>query len=155
MDYIYFIIRITDRLYRKDVQPPLSPNVIKMITRFNEVSNWVQTEILTELRPKYRLKLVEKFVDIADHLLQMNNLNGAFEISSALESAAIARLKSTLNQMSSNRIALWQKAKELIDMKNLREAIRNATPPCLPYLGMYLTELTQIDEGNKNKTSDG
>jgi son of sevenless-like protein len=31
---------------------------------------------------------------------------------------------------------------------NLRNAIKNVNPPVIPYLGMYLTDLLFLDEGN-------
>lgn len=31
-----------------------------------------------------------------------------------------------------------------------REELRNCNPPVLPYLGVYLTDLTFIEDGNKN-----
>uniref|UniRef100_A0A6B2L1F7 Ras-GEF domain-containing protein n=1 Tax=Arcella intermedia TaxID=1963864 RepID=A0A6B2L1F7_9EUKA len=132
-----------------------TPNVSKFIARFNDVSYWVQTEILVETRKKERAKIIEKFIDLAECLRTMNNLNGAFEIGSALSSAAIARLKMSFSSIPSTKLAIWEKTKALVDQRNLREAIRNATPPCIPYLGLYLTELTQIDEGNKSKTTEG
>ncbi|GAA6068925.1 ras-specific guanine nucleotide-releasing factor 1 isoform X4, partial [Tachysurus ichikawai] len=38
--------------------------------------------------------------------------------------------------------------------KNLREALKNCDPPCVPYLGMYLTDLAFIEEGTPNYTED-
>jgi len=40
-------------------------------------------------------------------------------------------------------------------MSKLRDAIASDTPPIIPYLGMYLTEFIQIDEGNPSKTEEG
>lgn len=35
--------------------------------------------------------------------------------------------------------------------KAYREALRVCTPPAVPYLGVYLTDLTFIEEGNKTR----
>jgi hypothetical protein len=34
--------------------------------------------------------------------------------------------------------------------KNLRAYMKNLSPPCVPYLGMYQTDLVFIEDGNKN-----
>ena len=33
---------------------------------------------------------------------------------------------------------------------NYREAVRNANPPVIPYLGVSLKDLTFIEDGNRN-----
>ena len=38
--------------------------------------------------------------------------------------------------------------------RNLREAIQRTDPPGVPYLGMYLADLSFIDEGTPNITED-
>lgn len=39
--------------------------------------------------------------------------------------------------------------------RNLRDALRRSEPPCIPYLGMYLSDLSFIEEGTPNFTDDG
>lgn len=39
--------------------------------------------------------------------------------------------------------------------RNLRDTLRRSEPPCIPYLGMYLSDLSFIEEGTPNFTDDG
>ncbi|ESP05610.1 hypothetical protein LOTGIDRAFT_181403 [Lottia gigantea] len=39
--------------------------------------------------------------------------------------------------------------------KNMRDALHRCDPPCIPYLGMYLTDLSFIEEGTPNFTDEG
>ena len=50
------------------------------------------------------------------------------------------------------RLALFEKMQELVSTDGSRKAYRAALkekePPCIPFLGVYLTDLTFIHEGN-------
>lgn len=39
--------------------------------------------------------------------------------------------------------------------RNLRDALHRCDPPFIPYLGMYLTDLSFIEEGTPDFTEDG
>lgn len=77
-----------------------SPNVVRMIQRFNEVSSWVKTTILTEINLKRRIKILSKFIDILGYLDQLDNVNGVLEFVSALDTMAILRLQQTVGGLS-------------------------------------------------------
>jgi hypothetical protein len=36
------------------------------------------------------------------------------------------------------------------NFSNFRDAVQHADPPIIPYLGVYLTDLTFIEDGNNN-----
>jgi hypothetical protein len=55
-----------------------------MIERFNYVSGWVATLICMSEKPKERVRITHKFIEIAHKLYQMNNFNGMMEIVSGL-----------------------------------------------------------------------
>lgn len=42
-----------------------------------------------------------------------------------------------------------------VHYRGLREMLHRCDPPCIPYLGIYLTDLTYIEEGRPDFTPDG
>lgn len=71
----------------------LTELVVNMTKRFNEVSDWVASVIITEENPKKRNKLIVKFIEIAECLKKIGNYNGVMEIFSAFQRGPVARLK--------------------------------------------------------------
>lgn len=39
--------------------------------------------------------------------------------------------------------------------RNLRDALHRTDPPCIPYLGIYLSDLAYLEEGTPNFTENG
>eukprot|EP01129_Flabellula_baltica_P014536 TRINITY_DN6981_c0_g1_i1.p1 TRINITY_DN6981_c0_g1~~TRINITY_DN6981_c0_g1_i1.p1 ORF type:complete len:1107 (-),score=304.83 TRINITY_DN6981_c0_g1_i1:11-3331(-) len=132
-----------------------APNLLTMIDRFNLVSGWVASTICTIENQNKRCKAAKKFVQIADALYRMGNFNGVMEIISGLNRGPVYRMKATVAAITTKDKACnktLEFLKELTDRQknyaNMRSALRNANPPLIPYLGMYLTDLTFIEEGN-------
>jgi hypothetical protein len=131
-----------------------APNVLALINRFNVVSGWVATVICTLESPKKRTKAIGKFLEVAGHLMTMGNVNAVMEVVSGLGRGAVFRLKQTWEGLTSQQRKTYEEVKKLTDRSlsyaNLRAAVKKLNPPCIPYLGMYLTDLTFIEEGNKD-----
>eukprot|EP01121_Diplochlamys_sp_Union-15-3_P001341 TRINITY_DN11168_c0_g1_i1.p1 TRINITY_DN11168_c0_g1~~TRINITY_DN11168_c0_g1_i1.p1 ORF type:complete len:471 (-),score=56.73 TRINITY_DN11168_c0_g1_i1:49-1263(-) len=143
--------------WNKDGKEVNSPNIIAMIQRFNEVSNWVATEILSPTKEKLRTKTYCWFLDLAECCKQLNNFNALLEIISGLNQGPVHRLKDTWTLPHKYNI-LFDNLNKLVSRDNnhkiLREYISNVSPPCVPYLGIYLTDLTFVAEGNKDFIGD-
>jgi len=133
-------------------------NVCKFISQFNERNRLVQTLILCEPDLKSRTKIVQKFLEICEHLVSLNNFNGILYIISALNSSPVFRLKKTFAALPVADLTAFERLSQLVDSKDnyktLRNELQTTYPPCIPYTGMYLTDLTFLDEGNKNKTPE-
>ncbi|XP_042199040.1 ras-specific guanine nucleotide-releasing factor 1 isoform X2 [Callorhinchus milii] len=136
-----------------------APYIMKTTKHFNDMSNLIASEILKSEDVNVRTGAIEKWVAVADICKCLHNYNAVLEISSALNRSAIFRLKKTWLKVSKQTKALIDKLQKLVSsegrFKNLREALRNCDPPCVPYLGMYLTDLAFIEEGTPNYTEDG
>ncbi|KPP62250.1 hypothetical protein Z043_119577 [Scleropages formosus] len=111
------------------------------------VSFRVRSIIIQQEKAQDREKLLLKFIKIMKHLRKLNNFNSYLAILSALDSAPIRRLE-------------WQKQTSegleeyctLIDSSSsfraYRAALAEVEPPCIPYLGLILQDLTFVHLGN-------
>ncbi|XP_062998834.1 ras-specific guanine nucleotide-releasing factor 1 [Elgaria multicarinata webbii] len=136
-----------------------TPYIMKNTKHFNDISNLIASEILHNEDITARVSAIEKWVAVADICRCLHNYNAVLEISSAFNRSSIFRLKKTWLKVSKQTKALIDKLQRLVSsegrFKNLREALKNCDPPCVPYLGMYLTDLAFIEEGTPNYTEDG
>uniref|UniRef100_A0A3P9PPD5 Ras protein specific guanine nucleotide releasing factor 2 n=1 Tax=Poecilia reticulata TaxID=8081 RepID=A0A3P9PPD5_POERE len=136
-----------------------TPYIMKTSQHFNDMSNLVASQIMAHSDVGSRAGSIEKWLAVADICRCLNNYNGVLEITSALNRSAIYRLKKTWAKVCKQTKALMDRLQKIVSsegrFKNLRETLKNCNPPCVPYLGMYLTDLAFIEEGTPNFTEDG
>ena len=84
------------------------------------------------------------------HSLQ--NYNTLMAVLAALNSSTISRLRKTWEGLPTKyRTSLETMRKTTECTRNYAEyraALRQASGPCLPFLGLYLTDITMCSEGN-------
>ncbi|XP_068248413.1 rap guanine nucleotide exchange factor 1 isoform X3 [Palaemon carinicauda] len=141
-------------LWAQEQNEEKSPNLTTFTEHFNKMSYWARSRILQQEDAREREKCVMKFIKIMKHLRNVNNFNSYLAILSALDSAPIRRLE-------------WQKnitdgLKEycaLIDsscaFRAYRQALSETSPPCIPYIGLILQDLTFVNIGNTQFMQDG
>ncbi|CAM9812100.1 unnamed protein product [Lampetra planeri] len=135
-----------------------APHIMRTSKHFNEMSNLVASEVVRRAEVASRAAAIEKWVAVADVCRCLNNYNGVLEIHSALNRTAVFRLKKTWLKVSKQTKTLFEKMQKALSsegrFKNLREMLKSCDPPCVPYLGMYLTDLAFIEEATPNLTDD-
>jgi hypothetical protein len=142
--------------FAKKNKHELAPNIIASVNVFNLTSRFFAYLILQEEDLRRRKDVLKRIIDIADALRALNNYNGINEIISGLGNAAIYRLKKTWELIPSATEKTYRELEALLapPYSRMRDALRSSNPPCIPYLGMYLTDLTFIDDGNKDIVGD-
>ena len=106
-----------------------------------------------------RINIIEKWTAVADICRVLHNYNGVLQICAALVNSSVYRLKRTWAKLSKTTKLTIDKLQTLVAsdgrFKNMREALHRCDPPCVPYLGMYLTDLSFIEEGTPNYAENG
>lgn len=129
-----------------------APGICAMVTQFNSVSMWIGTVIVQATDMKERAEVIEKFIDIAKKLWELNNLNGVFTLTAGLALAAVYRLKKTWPLINDESKKTFEDLQKAISREGnfaaIRSRIKNVKPPAMPYIGIYLTDLTFIEDGN-------
>lgn len=156
LDADYFVkIELPEILrWAKEQSETLCPNLSRFISHFNDMSFWVRTLLIREHRQQEREKIYKKFLKIMRILRKLNNFSSFLAIMSALDSTPVRRLewpKQFTEQLAEDT--------KLIDsesaFKIYRETLAEAKPPCIPYLGLILTDITFIHLGNPQHLPDG
>ena len=130
-----------------------SPNISKSIDRFNKLSFWVIEEILSYDYANDRAKIIEKFIDIANELKNLNNFFDCMSMLSGLGQMIITSLVKTWKSVSNNQNKVYLKIKKLFSFednyKNLREQIDKCIQqkiPYIPFMGSYNKRICFLEE---------
>lgn len=123
-----------------------APNVLALIHHFNTVSNWVASCVLARAGLEERVEAYTHMVDLGYACFELGNFNAMQEVVAGLELSAVHRLRRTKEALPAKQVGKLETLATLCstdaNRKAYRQALNEATPPCIPYLGVYLTDLT-------------
>lgn len=138
----------------KDQKEEATANLIAFTDHFNKLSYWSRSYVLSFEKQQDRERVYQKFLKIMKHLRRFNDFNAFLAILSALDCSAVRRLdwpKQYLDNLSEYA--------DLIDssssFRSYRAALAMAEPPCIPYLGLILQDVTFVYHGNLDELPDG
>lgn len=143
---------LTSCAWNKRSKLEVAPNIVKFTQRFNHVSFWVIEEVLKPSLSKDRAEIIAQMIHVAKKCHDLNNLHTEYSVISALQSAPLFRLKKTWALISRRDKIIYEKMTEFFSEECNFERLRKhldilalTSKDCIPYLGLYLTDLIHID----------
>eukprot|EP00485_Elphidium_margaritaceum_P004231 CAMPEP_0202693288 /NCGR_PEP_ID=MMETSP1385-20130828/7442_1 /ASSEMBLY_ACC=CAM_ASM_000861 /TAXON_ID=933848 /ORGANISM="Elphidium margaritaceum" /LENGTH=1095 /DNA_ID=CAMNT_0049348947 /DNA_START=39 /DNA_END=3326 /DNA_ORIENTATION=- len=129
-----------------------APNVLAMIQQFNNLTVFVQFQILSEKNVRDRGKSIKRVIKMGEKFKELKNYNALCSILGALNSSPIHRLKMAWSKVPPKQLEHFEGFKQIFvnsrNFRNFRTIFRNCSPPAIPYFGLFLQDLVFIDDGN-------
>ncbi len=147
---------LLNQSWNKENRRQRAPNIGKMIARTNQVVMWATREVLQFENRRKRAEAIMRLIKVACELRDLNNFNACKAVVGALRSIPISRLTKSWALVPEGKTQEFNALEELLHQRksyaNMRAALKHVNGACLPYLGLFLTDITFVEEGNKDLT---
>jgi len=142
--------------WQKKDRKNLSPYLTALAERFDTVSFWVATQILTPNTLEKQVKILTHFILLMKKLLKLRNHQGTQQILSGLNLAAIQRLKTLWGSIPFKIREAFDEIDELFSpignvakYRELVEQVEKENQACLPYVAVYLRDIIHAEEAEE------
>ncbi|KAL3236404.1 Cell division control protein 25 [Nakaseomyces bracarensis] len=152
-------ITIFDCLYRvwgdKFYNSDADNNISKFVAFANNLTKFVTYKVLSYDSPKERASIITYFIKVTDECYLLKNFSSMTALISGLYASPLYRLKNTWKYVQPEYCSKLQNLNDFMDSaKNFhkyRETLRNIKgEPCIPFFGVYLSDLIFTHNGNKD-----
>lgn len=138
-----------------------APNVNKLINQTNKITIWVAKSMVSQSILKHRVSVLKYFMTLAITCRELNNFNALTSVVAGLTMGPVFRMKKTWLALDKSYPKLREQYNQCIDVvspkgqyANYRKVLRTTLPPLIPFMGVYLTDLTFIEDGNPDFLPD-
>ncbi|KAK1230653.1 cell division cycle- protein [Marasmius sp. AFHP31] len=151
--YLYQKIRPMECLQRaREQKSENMDNIAFVIQTSNRIADWVAESVLSKDDSRRRAATVKHLISVADRCRTLNNFSTMIAIISGLNTPPIRRLKRTWEQVSQRYMAQFGACEVTLDsnrnFNKYRSMLAQVVPPCVPFIGVFLSTLQFIQDGN-------
>ncbi|CAE7227536.1 unnamed protein product [Rhizoctonia solani] len=147
----YNAIKAIECLARARDEPAENDSIKTIITTTNKIASWVAFSVLDKDEPRRRGNIIKHFINKCRAL---HNYSSMAALIAGLNSPPIRRLKRTWDSVPAKFTAILDDVEATLDSgRNFtayKQRLKTVDAPCVPFLGVYLTVLTFIQDGNKD-----
>jgi hypothetical protein len=123
-------------------------NVRAMAAFSTHLTNYVADTILSQMDVRKRAAVIKRWVKVATRCLELNNYASFFSIMCAVAASYILRLTKTWDVVPQKTKDKLAPLRVIVDVarnySELRKRLQKAEPPCIPFLGMYQTDVSSV-----------
>uniref|UniRef100_A0A4W4EP66 Son of sevenless homolog 2 (Drosophila) n=1 Tax=Electrophorus electricus TaxID=8005 RepID=A0A4W4EP66_ELEEL len=137
-------------VWTKEDKEKNSPNLLRMIRHTTNLTLWFEKCIVEAENLDERVAVFTRIIEILQLFQELNNFNGVLEIVSAINSVPVYRLDHTFEAVPERKRKILEEAVELSQdhFKKYLAKLKSINPPCVPFFGIYLTNILKTEEGN-------
>ncbi|CAE6415553.1 unnamed protein product [Rhizoctonia solani] len=150
----YNAIKPIECLARARDEPAENDSIKTIITTTNKIASWVAFSVLEKDEPRRRGNTIKHFIHVAERCRSLHNYSTMAALIAGLNSPPIRRLKRTWDSVPAKVTAILDDVEATLDSgKNFtayKQRLKTVDAACVPFLGVYLTVLTFIQDGNKD-----
>lgn len=139
-----------DDIIQNVKHPNRSIVLSEIADRFNHSTSWIATQILRVENSKKRSVVLAHFIEVAHHLLELNNYQGFVSFMMGLVQVPVSRLVSTWKKLPSRSMKTFHKLEKIANptFMEIRKLCEEAEPPLVAAPSVFLRDMLVFLELN-------
>ncbi|CDK27463.1 unnamed protein product [Kuraishia capsulata CBS 1993] len=138
-----------------------SPNIASFVRNCNQITHFTSYSVLRKTDARKRAEIIKYLILVAEKCLKLKNFSTMTAIISGLGSTQISRLKKTWALVPKHMVRNFERLDSVMsfgrnysEYRSMLRFMEDDNEPCLPFLGMYLSDLRFLADGNRDYLQD-